>query len=296
MTNGTLPVIDAHAHVGVQQLQDHMPGYWPEGKNGQSEADMLACMDGTGVDYAVLHTCNIWGMKYAARMVREHGDRFIAVIKVEGGEAHLPPQLATIQRHVEDEGFKGLYYDPWPPSDDAFANFHAQKFWPVWELVDQMKLPVCTVSYGTDSPDHFQALIKLMDAWPDLTITVVHGLYVGMKAPEGLIDGDGRVTFDQGIIDLVRNYDVNLEILAGYPGAWWGPDDVVLRALYDTFGPRKLIWGSEFTKANALTQEQARSPAYYAHQVNYLRDRCPYIPPEDRGWIMGGNTARIYGI
>jgi len=42
MTNATLPVIDAHAHVGVQQLQDHMPGYWPEGKNGQSEADMLA--------------------------------------------------------------------------------------------------------------------------------------------------------------------------------------------------------------------------------------------------------------
>ena len=104
------------------------------------------------------------------------------------------------------------------------------------------------------------------------------------------------MTFDQGIVDLVRNYDVNLEILAGYPGAWWGPDDVVLRALYDTFGPRKLIWGSEFTKANALTQEQARSPAYYAPQVNYLRDHCAYIPPEDRAWIMGGNTARIYGV
>ena len=70
----------------------------------------------------------------------------------------------------------------------------------------------------------------------------------------------------------------------------------MLRALYDTFGPRKLIWGSEFTKANALTQEQARSPAYYAPQVNYLRDHCAYIPPEDRAWIMGGNTARIYGV
>ena len=235
-------------------------------------------------------------MKYAARMVREHGDRFIAVVKVDGGTAHLPPALEAIQRHVADEGFRGLYYDPWPPSDDAFSNFHAPTYRPVWELVDQMRLPVCTVSYGSDSPDHFQGLTKLLDAWPDLTITVVHGLYVGTKAPEGLIDAEGRVTFEPGIVDLVKNYDVNLEILAGYPGAWWGPDDVVLRALYETFGPRKLIWGSEFTKANALTQVEARSPEFYARQVNYLRDRCPYISSDDRAWIMGGNTARIYGV
>ena len=90
MTDGRLPTIDAHAHVGAQQPQDHMPGHDPEGKNGQSEADMLACMDAAGVDFAVLHTCNVWGMTYAARMVREHGDRFIAVVKVEGGTAHLP--------------------------------------------------------------------------------------------------------------------------------------------------------------------------------------------------------------
>ena len=61
MTDRHLPTIDAHAHVGAQQPQDHMPGYWPEGKNGQSEFDMLACMDATGVDFAVLHTCNVLG-------------------------------------------------------------------------------------------------------------------------------------------------------------------------------------------------------------------------------------------
>ena len=73
---------------------------------------MLACMDATGVDFAVLHTCNVWGMKYAARMVREHGDRFIAVVKVEGGTAHLPPALEAIQRHVADEGFKRTVLRP----------------------------------------------------------------------------------------------------------------------------------------------------------------------------------------
>ena len=112
MTDSRLPVIDAHAHVGAQQPQDHMPGYWPEGKNGQTEADMLACMDAAGVDYAVLHTCNVWGMKYAARMVREHGDRFIAVVKVDGGTAHLPPALEANPAARHRRGLQGPVLRP----------------------------------------------------------------------------------------------------------------------------------------------------------------------------------------
>ena len=192
MTDTSLPVIDAHAHVGVQKLQDHMPGYWPEGKNGQSEADMLACMDATGVDYAVLHN-----LQHLGHEVRgTHGSRarrpFHCRHKGRGWRG-APP--APVGNHSASRGgrrIQGAVLRPLATVGRRLRQLPcAERFWPVWELVDQMKLPVCTVSYGTDSPDHFQALIKLLDAWPDLTITVVHGLYVGMKAPEGLIDANG---------------------------------------------------------------------------------------------------------
>ncbi len=295
MTASRMPVIDVHMHVGAYEPQDWMPGMLPVSNRGQSPRDMLRCMDAAGVDMAVMHTCDVWGMRYAARMLREHGERFIGVCKVDGGTAHLRTALDAIPRHVDEEGFRGLYFDPWPPALDAFRNFHAPTYRPLWDLVQALRLPVCVVSYGTDSPDLFAGLVGLLDRYPDLTVTVVHGLYVGRKTPPGLIDADGRVHVEPSIVELVRDCDVYLEILAGYPGAWFGPDDAVLQCLYNTFGPRKLLWGSEFTKANALSQEQARSPTFYARQVGYLRDHCPYIPAADRAWILGGNAARIYG-
>lgn len=294
MGNGLQPVIDAHAHCGVQDAQDWMPGFDSTKNRGQSAADLLRCMDTADVDCAVLHTNDVWGMKYTARMIQEHDGRFIGICKVDGSLAHTESGLQAIQRHVKDEGFRGLYFDPWPPTEDAFTNFHARRYEPLWDLVDQMHLPVCVVSYGTRSPDLFPGLIRLVDLYPNLTITIVHGLYVGTSVPPDLIDEDNRVRIDPNIIELVRNFDVSLEILAGYPGASFGPNDAVLQALFDTFGPRKLLWGSEFTKAQALSRAQSKSPVQYASQAQYLQENCPYLLASDRAWIMGGNAARIY--
>lgn len=289
MTNNKLLTIDAHAHAGAcgASRPDQLlpPAH-----------DLLACMDAAGVDMAVLHTNDIWGMEYAARMLREHGDRFIGVCKVDGAHAHTPRGLQAIEHHVAAEGFRGLYFDPWPPTLDAYSNFHAPTYRPLWDLVDAMQLPICFVSYGTRSPDLFPNLVKLLDQYPELIITIVHGLYLRNAAPPDLFDNHGGVNIDKEIIDLVNGFDVSLEILAGYPGAWFGPNDILIKALYDTFGPRKLYWGSEFTKAMALSPEDARSARHYARQFNYLREHCPYISKPDLDWILGGNTARIHGL
>ena len=294
MGTGRQLVIDAHAHCGVQTPQDWMPGFDATKNRGHASTDLLTCMDAAGVDCAVLHTNDVWGMKYAARMIQEHDGRFIGICKVDGSRAHTESGLHAIQHHVQDEGFSGLYFDPWPPTEDAFTNFYTQQYRPLWDLVDQMQLPVCVVSYGIQSPDLFPGLIHLVDRYPNLTMTVVHGLYVGTSVPPDLVDEENRVHIDPAIIELVRNFDVSLEILAGYPGATFGPDDVVLHALFDTFGPRKLLWGSEFTKAQALSRTQAKSTVQYTSQARYLQNHCPYILDSDRALIMGGNVARIY--
>ena len=43
---------------------------------------------------------------------------------------------------------------------------------------------------------------------------------------------------------MINGYDVHTEILTNIVN--YGPNDEVIRLLYDAFGPTKLIWGSEF--------------------------------------------------
>ena len=55
MTNNKLLTIDAHAHAGAcgaSRPDQLLP----------PARDLLACMDAAGVDMAVLHTNDIWGM------------------------------------------------------------------------------------------------------------------------------------------------------------------------------------------------------------------------------------------
>lgn len=63
-------------------------------------------------------------------------------------------------------------------------------------------------------------------------------------------------------------------------------DDVTprVRELYETFGPGRLIWGSNYPPSGAV--------ATYADSVRYFRE-LPFIPDPDKEAIMGGTITRI---
>ena len=63
-------------------------------------------------------------------------------------------------------------------------------------------------------------------------------------------------------------------------------DDVTprLRAIYDAFGPDRLIWGSNYPPSKAV--------ATYAESVRYFHE-LPFIPDADKAKIMGGTIAAL---
>ena len=191
---------------------------------------------------------------------------------------------AALRTCVEDWGFKALYFDP-PAASDAGDNFHTPTYTRFWEFVAELQIPVCFVSLRRNFETLWSQLLRLLDRLPQLTAVIVHGLY-----PACLLTDDHRVVIPDSALRLVRDFDVQLDMLAGLRENQYGPNDEVLKALFETFGPSKLLWGSEFTKVKCPTVKQYRA------QADYVRERCPYMSDDHLRQIMGDNARRVYGL
>ncbi len=119
----------------IQGPETYKKGY----KYGMSHRDNLYLMDAVGVDMQVLQ-CALPG---------------------EAG-------LKLIQTHIEDWGFRGLFYDTWRPEErvkmgfdpkdwgtpDPFYHFDHLRYDPQWELLQSLGVPVCITCY----PENFKVL------------------------------------------------------------------------------------------------------------------------------------------
>ena len=67
--------------------------------------------------------------------------------------------------------------------------------------------------------------------------------------------------------------------------------DELIKVVYDTFGPTKFTWGTEFIKAAF-----PHTVEHYAELRSYFELRCPYMSAEDIALIQGGNLQRLFGL
>ena len=298
-------VVDGHAHVGALAPQDIDSEYMRNEWHGASHQDLLKLMDASGVEAAILHNARHWSNRYLARVARESHGRLFPLFKLHEGMAHSGGGIESLQHAVTADGFRGLYYDPWPQSLPAFDRFHEREFDPLWAALEELDIPMAVVAYGADDPTRatsrgnwsflWRSLRIVLDRHPRLKAYVVHGLFPGRRRPEGVLI-DGRVVLPDEVTELLRDHEVYLDILPGYIANTYGPNDVILRAMFDTFGPERLIWGSEFTKGANLSPEKRNTLEQYRYQLGYLADRHPYMTTNDRALIHGQNARRLWRI
>ena len=174
-------VIDIHGHISQIEIQDiaELGSYDKELKYGMSPEDNIYLMDSVGVDMQLLHSTPKL-LKYHARILKKFPERFIAITKID--ERLLPGDegLELIRYQIEDLGFKGLFYDTWPPPDridmgfdptdwgtpDPFYHFDHQRYDPQWKLLESLGAPVCITSY----PENFQTLCPATVSYTHLTL------------------------------------------------------------------------------------------------------------------------------
>jgi len=237
--------------------------------------EMLAMMDASGVQRAIVVPPSVCGDEFgnltALEAARDHPTRFAVMGRFN---PQLPDACARLERWLEQPGMLGIrltFHKPqWIPwlSDGTLDWF--------WDACDRMRIPVMAYL-----PYLLDTVPGIVERRPGLTLILDH-----MACPSGKRDAEAFVEFDK-LIALARfpNVSVKTTAVPSYTSAPYpyAPLTPYLRRVFDTFGPRRMMWGSDISKLSCPYQEVLD---HFLHELDFLRG-------EDKEWVMGKACAAL---
>ena len=141
----------------------------------------------------------------------------------------------------------------------------------LWPLAQEFNIPIMMTC-----PFEIMPIIDgVAERFPNLKLIIDHfGLLPGKK------DNEAFHNF-QAILNLSKrpNIAVKASCLPTYTDEPWPfrTLDPYIRQIYDTFGPRRMFWGSDLSR---LTSS-------YAECVNHFTEELQWLNHEDLSWVMG---------
>lgn len=260
-----MPIVDTHCHVSP---------IWYE-----PVETLLYEMDRCGVEYAVLvQMLGQTDNSYQFECVRRHPDRLASVVLVDSEHPNAGDVLALLV----EQGAVGvrLRATTRSPGDDPLA---------IWRQAEALGLPISVAgdAASLSSPEFAQVAAAI----PGVPIILEH--LGSVNHPDGEA---APYPLRRQVFALAQHPHLYIKIHGlgeicprQMPPASPIPLDVTNLALLDlayaAFGPRRMMWGSDFPPvagregyANALAWPQTHFSA------------------EDNAWIFGGTAMELYGL
>ena len=243
---------------------------------------LVRALDHAEVERAALvHASTAYGFdnSYAADALARFSDRFVGVCAVD---FLSDSAVADLRYWIEERGFTGVRIraaDGTTKVPTPGGGLSDERMTAVWAYVAEQHVPVCIQMHSKNTDQ----LLKVLAVHPELTILLDHAGRPNAAGgpPYPLLDELGRLARYDGV--HLKITPPALQRLQNEPGA-----DVteVLRRLAQIFGPRKLMWGSNFPASSGSLPE--------------LRDAIEatltWMDDEQRTDVMGGSAARIYDL
>jgi L-fuconolactonase len=266
-----MPIVDSHCHVS--------PVWYG------SADDLRYQMERNGVDGAILiQIQHEFNNDYQHDLVRQHPGRFASVVVVDVTQPDAPQEL---ERQAA-RGASGVRLQTYVRSagDDPLL---------IWRTAERLGLPVsCIGPSGDFASDDFAALVE---ALPDLKIVIEHLGEVKSNVVEETPDEVRERIFAlarfpnayikiPGLGEFCRRA---LPVTQPFPFVRPIPD--YLTEVYRAFGPRRMMWGSDFPPVS--------SREGYAHALKLVQAEflaMEGVSDEDRGWIFGGTAASVFAL
>jgi len=258
-------IVDSHCHVSP---------CWFE-----PVESLLFQMDQNGVDRAVLIQMNGQGdNEYLFEVTRRFPGRFAPVVWLR---TDLPGACDTLRR-LADQGIAGVRLS-------AAARSAGGDGLAVWRTAAALGLPVsCGGSSAEFAREDF---VGMVGALPDLTIVLEH--LGGHNRPGPDSPEDRRRVFDlarfpnvyiklHGLGEFAQR---RLPVDGAFP--FVEPIPPLFETAYETFGPRRMIWGSDYPPVSAREG--------YRNALRLALDRFRSVSERDRELIFGKVAMSVFG-
>ncbi|MCL4465164.1 MAG: amidohydrolase family protein [Chloroflexi bacterium] len=279
------PIFDTHVHIYDRSLYPFRPGFArPDGERADA-ATLVGEMDAAGVDAALLVQTPWYGEdnRYLLESMRRFPGRFAAIGYLVDPLA--PDAPVRLERQYHEDGFRGVRFHL---ADDLRGFVDDQRIIegllagaadPLLRQARELGVPVQFLNRVSNQ----HAIVAVADRHPDLTIVVDHlGHPLVAEAP--------NFPSSCHLFALAERPNVyvkmsNQVLSSRQPYPWRDLHDYQKR-LVDLFGPRRLMWGTNWP----LDTPQLT----YAARLAAVRDELPFLSEEDKIQILGRTAFSLW--
>lgn len=273
-----MTIVDAQIHVWSADTPERP---WPAGRARHAHGPSLSAervlrvMDEAGVDRAVLVPPSWIGDDNTDSLAaaRAHSDRFAVMGRFDPRAPDAPARLA---RWLEQPGMRGIRLTFHLPLWAAWLTDGSLDWF--WAAAEQAGVPQMIFV-----PGQAPAVGPIAARHPGLRLILDH------LARRGDLKDDAAFADLDDVLALARypNVAVKVSALPCYSSQPYPYPRLHkhLRRVYDAFGPRRMLWGTDYS----------RLPGPYRDAVRLFTEALDFLSPDDREWIMGGATAEWIG-
>lgn len=275
-------IIDAHSHIWTtdlkayplqnnQTVEDLKPrSFTPE--------ELMAIAGPLGVTKVVLIQHNIYHGKdnsYITDTIQNEPEKYSGVGRIDSEHPDAVQEMTRLRKL----GIRGLRILPGdagektPWRDGAGMNA-------LWKNGPKLGVAMCPLI----NPEDLAEVKFMCEKYPETTVVIDHFARIG-------IDGMIRDKDVKNLVEISKFPNTNVKVSAYYALGKKQPthDELtpMIKALYETYGPDRLMWASD-------CPYQLTPPNTYADSIRLITERIDFLSATDRDAILKKTADRVF--
>jgi len=209
--------------------------------------------------------------RYLASVLKQYPQYFHGVCRVDPLDPAAPDHLSSIS---EQTGFHGVRLSP---AADATGDWISGPLMPpLWKRCEQLKIPMTLLAPIGRVPD----IGKLIERFPHLTVVIDHMADCPVDQPKELEKLIALARYPKVFVKISHTWSLSKE---QYP---WADSQELVKRLYDSFGPKQLMWATDWPIA--------KEKATYVQRLDVIRSGMPFLNDEDKRWLLSETVRRVW--
>lgn len=308
MTQNANLLFDSHAHLiaddweryRAQPFTPDLPV--PDRPSFTVTADaLIGLMDTHHVDRACLvQRGHVYGYdnSYILDSAEKHSGRLHPVVILDTQDPETPTRYRDMVRNRHVRGFRMANARPWLLDTAWMSSPQAME---VWKACADLGTPMTMIMFMNQLPYLLPLVRIIAKQFPDLPILLDHG-----AMPFGMTQYEVKLAQEAGE-DVVMppppdfGIDRTIKIFEDVPNVHFKITEInmercvaagvraarIVRRMVDSFGPGRLMWGSDVGQSMLWT---------YAEKTEMARAAADFLSEDELRGFLHDNAARVYGL
>jgi L-fuconolactonase len=268
-----VPFIDGHVHVWKHDAAFPFAAGANVPAEDASAEMLLELMRANDVARTVLIQVihYRWDNGYLADVLKRYPREFRGVCRVNPEDAAAPDELSRL---TEEQGFRGVRLSP---SAGAAGDWiRGPLMGPLWRRCAQLKVPMTLLIPVTRLPE----IHSLIEANPELQVVIDHMADSPLDQPEKLELLLALARYPKVFVKISHMWSLSKQAFPYADAA------VQVKRLYDGFGPKRLMAGTDWPIVPKLVS--------YGQRVELFREHLDFLSAADRAQILSKTVQEVW--